>query len=54
MGRIIGHIYDALRYVCMENPIAPRKSNPVPIIPYNPLDTEDYSSDVHRYGFYYR
>lgn len=48
------HIYDALRYVCMENPIAPRKSNPVPIIPYNPLDTEDYSSDVHRYGFYYR
>ena len=34
------HIYDELRYVCMENPIAPRKREPAKPKPYNPLDDD--------------
>jgi len=34
------HIYDELRYVCMENPIAPRKNKPPQLVVYDPLSTE--------------
>lgn len=45
------HIYDELRYVCMENPIAPRPNKAPPLVVYNPLDDEpDYA--LGRYNFY--
>lgn len=47
------HIYDELRYVCMENVIAPpiRKDPIIP--PYSPLDHND-SGNYDRYDFYRR
>lgn len=42
------HIYDELRYVCMQNPISPRPTVPAAAKPYNPLDTDD---DI-QYGKY--
>lgn len=45
------HIYDALRYVCMKNPIAPPKK-PVPKLKaWDPLSTEP---EYDRYEFYRR
>ena len=44
------HIYDELRYVCMENPIAPRVRKVPPLRPYNPLDTEE--PGLSRYAYY--
>jgi hypothetical protein len=44
------HIYDELRYVCMENPIAPPVKKAVPLVVYNPLDSEE--EKVDRYAFY--
>lgn len=43
------HIYDELRYVCMENPIAPRQNKPPALVVYDPLSTEQ---PVDRYDFY--
>lgn len=44
------HIYDELRYVCMENPIAPRKNKPPALVVYDPLSTEDeYNYDAYAY-----
>lgn len=47
------HIYDELRYVCMENPIAPPARRAPELIPYDPLDA---GPDVEygRYEFYRR
>lgn len=44
------HIYDELRYVCMENPVAPPERTPRKIKPYNPLDTGE--EEHGRYDFY--
>ena len=44
------HIYDELRYVCMQNPIAPPEKKAVPLVVYNPLDSEE--EKVDRYAFY--
>ena len=44
------HIYDELRYVCMENPIAPRVHKPRPIIFTDPLGTDTYDP----YAYYRR
>ena len=44
------HIYDELRYVCMENPIAPRIRKPQEPKPYDPLSTGDTAYD--RYDWY--
>ena len=46
------HIYDELRYVCMENPIAPRKREPVKPKPYNPLDDDEPA--YGQYAWYRR
>ena len=43
------HIYDELRYVCMENPIAPRKRAPVKPKPYNPLDDDKPAYDSYAW-----
>lgn len=45
------HIYDELRYVCMENPIAPREKKAPPLLVYNPLD-DDEEVTRDRYAFY--
>lgn len=42
------HIYDETRYLCMMNPIPPRKDVPAKKPKYNPLDTEPV---YDRYGF---
>ncbi len=44
------HIYDELRYVCMEYPIAPRKNVPPKLVVYDPLSIEDVVYD--EYAFY--
>ena len=44
------HIYDELRYVCMENPIAPRPKKVLPLVVYDPLSSDEDSVD--RYAFY--
>ena len=44
------HIYDECRYVCMRNPIAPRKNVAQKPHAYDPLETEDRSKD--QYAFY--
>ena len=47
------HIYDELRYVCMKNPIAPRRNKPPALVVYDPLDLgQDQQYD--RYDFYRR
>lgn len=46
------HIYDELRYVCMENPIAPRKREVSKPKPYNPLDDDEPA--YGRYEWYRR
>lgn len=43
------HIYDALRYVCMKNPIAPPKKQTPAVRPWDPLSTEP---EYDRYAFY--
>lgn len=43
------HIYDALRYVCMKNPIAPRQRTSVECGTWDPLGTEEAHD---RYEFY--
>ena len=47
------HIYDELRYVCMQNPIAPRpRAVPQPK-PYDPLSTDGPAQrEYDRYAFY--
>jgi hypothetical protein len=47
------HIYDELRYVCMENPIAPREKKAPPLVVYDPLSTDDYEAE-DKYAFYRR
>ena len=44
------HIYDAVRYVLMSNPINPRPPKNIDKKSYNPLDDEDYN--LSRYEFY--
>ena len=44
------HIYDELRYVCMENPIAPPERKMPRARDWDPLGTEDEGYD--RYAFY--
>lgn len=47
------HIYDELRYVCMENPIAPRpRKTPLPAV-YDPLELRG-EQQYDRYDFYRR
>lgn len=43
------HIYDELRYVCMENPIAPRQNKPPALVVYDPLSTDDETYDDYAY-----
>lgn len=43
------HIYDELRYVCMENPIGPRKNKAPALVIYDPLSTEGYEYDPYAY-----
>ena len=43
------HIYDETRYLCMTNPIAPRKSMVKQDKPYNPLEQND--TKYNQYGF---
>ena len=45
------HIYDALRYVCMKNPIAPRVSRTPARVEYDPLDL-CVPVRYDRYDFY--
>ena len=47
------HIYDELRYVCMENPIAPTLPKASEVKPYDPLSTDDYQAR-DKYAFYRR
>lgn len=47
------HIYDELRYVCMENPISPKPAEPAKPKPYDPLATED-ETRYDKYEFYRR
>lgn len=47
------HIYDELRYVCMENPISPRPAIVPPVKPYDPLSTDE-ETRYDRYEFYRR
>lgn len=44
------HIYDELRYVCMENPIAPPVRQEPKLRPYSPLDTDE--PGLGRYDWY--
>lgn len=53
-GIIVHNCYDELRYVCMENPIAPPQRVERKARPYNPLDTEDEARGYDRYDFYRR
>lgn len=46
------HIYDELRYVCMQNPIAPRVRAVKEPKPYDPLETEERGYD--RYDWFRR
>ncbi len=45
------HIYDELRYVCMEYPVAPRPQVIKPAKKYDPLST-DVQPELGRYDFY--
>lgn len=45
------HIYDELRYVCMENPVSPPKPKAQTYAPYDPLGTGE---DVGRYDYFRR
>lgn len=47
------HIYDQLRYVCMKNPIAPRRNQMPKQAGYDPLDLQQ-GQDYDRYDFYRR
>ena len=40
------HIYDELRYVCMKNPIAPRRNKPPALVVYCLLYTS-YTIEKH-------
>ena len=44
------HIYDELRYMCMNYVIAPRKNVPPKLVVYDPLSTDDVVYD--EYAFY--
>lgn len=47
------HAYDMLRYVCMENPIAPRIAKEKPPVGYNPLDLwQEDGQKKDRYALY--
>lgn len=46
------HIYDECRYVCMRNPIAPRKNEAQPAKQYSPLERDD--RELEPYAFYIR
>lgn len=48
------HIYDELRYVCMENPIAPPKRETPQVREFNPLSTDGDDGSYSRYDFYRR
>lgn len=49
------HIYDELRYVCMENPIAPRiRPAPAPVVLDDPLDLHKAETTYDRYDYYRR
>ncbi len=43
------HIYDECRYVCMRNPIAPRKNMPPKPVVYDPLSTDEVSYDPYAW-----
>ena len=45
------HIYDELRYVCMQNPIAPRQNKAPQLITYDPLDMNEPVT-YDRYNWY--
>jgi len=47
------HIYDELRYVCMENPISPRPAEILKPRPYDPLSTDE-ETKYDKYEFYRR
>ena len=48
------HIYDELRYVCMENPIAPRPGAQRRVVVWDPLDLEGGERTLEPYAFYRR
>lgn len=44
------HAYDECRYVCMANPLAPRKLSKIPAKPYDPLSSDsDISYDPYEF-----
>ena len=43
------HIYDELRYVCMENPIAPRPRKAPPLVVFDPLSSDEQQSDGYEF-----
>lgn len=47
------HIYDECRYVCMRNPIAPRRNEAPRVKQYSPLDTDDRKLDDYAYYIYH-
>lgn len=47
------HAYDALRYVCMQNPISPRPRAAAAPKPYSPLDSDE-DTPFDRYEYYRR
>ena len=53
-GIIVHNCYDELRYVCMENPIAPRPSAQRRVVVWDPLDLEGGERTLEPYGFYRR
>ncbi len=47
------HVYDELRYVCMENPIGPRERRKAVVQQWDPLD-RDAEQAYDKYEFYRR
>lgn len=51
-GVIVHNCYDMLRYVCMRNPIAPRRYTREKIPEYDPLDFWKDKRTYDPYAFY--
>lgn len=49
------HIYDEMRYICQQNPIAPKKRKAPKLVMYDPLSTDDdFTQRYDPYDFYRR
>lgn len=47
------HIYDQLRYVCMENPISPRPQAKRRVMVFDPLDLDPIKQSEKQHANYY-